>query len=139
MEGKPEQPATGYRFKLDLGGHEEAALFDEATANVEGETVDLTQLRRIPSLHKVGDITLKRGVDTNKELWNWHNQASDADSDTARKSGSIMLLDYEGTPVVTYTIINAWPTKYHAPSLDAGGNEVAVEEIVIVHEGLELL
>jgi len=139
MEGKPEQPATGYRFKLDLGGHEEAALFDEATANVEGETVDLAQLRRIPSLHKVGDITLKHGIDTNQELWRWRNQVVDGNVDTARKHGSIVLFDYEGTPVATYTIINAWPTKYHAPNLDAGANEVALEEIVIVHEGLELL
>lgn len=137
MEGKGKHPQTSYRFKLVLGGHETAGFFDEATTNVEGQTVDLTQARKITGLNKAGDIALKRGVDTNKELWKWRQIVIDGDINAARKNGSIVLFDYEGTPVTSYTIINAWPKKYTTASLDTGGNDVALEEIVIAHEKLK--
>ena len=48
------------------------------------------------------------------------------------------MLDYEGTPVVTYSIINAWPKKYTGVGLKADSNEVAVEGITLCHEGFEI-
>jgi phage tail-like protein len=137
MEGKRKQPSTSYRFKLVLGGHETAGFFEQATANVEGGTVDLAQTQKITGLNEAGDIALKRGVDNNKVLWKWRQIVIDGDVDAARKNGSIVLLDYEGTPVTSYTIINAWPSKYNAPKREARRNEAALEEIVITHEGLE--
>jgi phage tail-like protein len=31
--------------------------------------------------------------------------------------------------------VNAWPVKYTAPTLNAKGNEIAVETLEIAHEG----
>ena len=43
-----------------------------------------------------------------------------------------------GPPVVTYSIINAWPKKYTGVGLKADSNEVAVEGITLCHEGFEI-
>jgi phage tail-like protein len=137
MEGKGKQPAASYTFKLILGGHETAGVFPEATADVEGETVDLADVRRVTGVNKVGDITLKRGVDTNKVLLKWSQVIDHKGADAARKDGQIQLLDYKGAPVATYSIINAWPKKYTGVGLQASGGEAALEEIVIAHEGLK--
>ena len=57
---------------------------------------------------------------------------------TARKDCQVTMLDYEGKPVVTYSIINAWPKKYTGVGLKADSNEVAVEGITLCHEGFEI-
>ena len=44
----------------------------------------------------------------------------------------------QGSPVVTYSIINAWPKKYTGVGLKADSNEVAVEGITLCHEGFEI-
>ena len=49
---------------------------------------------------------------------------------------TIEVLDWTGSPVVTYQFVRAWPCRYSAPGLSAGGNEVMVEEIELAHEGL---
>jgi phage tail-like protein len=48
------------------------------------------------------------------------------------------MMDYELNPVVTYSIINAWPKKYTGVGLKADSNEVAVEGITLCHEGFEI-
>ena len=54
----------------------------------------------------------------------------------ARKHGSITVYSAEGTPLAKWSFTNAWPSKLSGPSLNATSNEVAVEEITIVHEGM---
>jgi phage tail-like protein len=48
------------------------------------------------------------------------------------------MLDYQGQPVVTYSIINAWPKKYTGVGLKADANEVAVEGLTLAHEGFDI-
>src|SRR5215208_1607460 len=78
---------------------------------------------------KWGDIELKRGVDQDKTLWNWRKLIVDGKLKESRKDCQVTMLDYEGSPVVTYSIINAWPKKYTGVGLKADSNEVAVEDI----------
>jgi phage tail-like protein len=87
---------------------------------------------------KWGDIELKRGIDQDKTLWNWRKQIIDGDIVNARKDCTVTMLDYMGKPVVTYSIINAWPKKYTGVGLKADSNEVAVEGITLCHEGFEI-
>ena len=59
--------------------------------------------------------------------------------DEARKNGSIValrLLAAARSPGTTWS--NAWPSKASIGSLQAGGNDVLMEEVTLVHEGLEL-
>jgi phage tail-like protein len=47
-------------------------------------------------------------------------------------------LDEGGRMVARYALGNARPAKITAPMLDAKGNDVAIEEIVIEYEGLRI-
>ena len=88
--------------------------------------------------HQGGDIELKRGVDSDKTLWNWRKLIVDGKLKDARKDCQITMLDYEGKPVVTYSLVNAWPKKYTGVGLKADSNEVAVEGVTLCHEGFEI-
>jgi phage tail-like protein len=39
---------------------------------------------------------------------------------------------------MTWTLLNAWPTKISVPDLKSDANEVAVETLELAHEGLQM-
>jgi len=51
---------------------------------------------------------------------------------------AITLLDDSGAPLMRWTLRDAWPVKLEGPSLNARGNDVALETIELTHEGLHL-
>ncbi|MBI3238187.1 MAG: phage tail protein, partial [Flavobacteriia bacterium] len=55
-----------------------------------------------------------------------------------RRDITIKLLNEEHLPMVTWKVKNAWPTKVQSTDLKADGNEVAIESIELVHEGLSI-
>jgi phage tail-like protein len=57
---------------------------------------------------------------------------------TERKNGSIVLMDSSSEEKARWNFVNGWPTKWVGPSFNATANEVAVETIEIVHEGIKL-
>jgi phage tail-like protein len=136
MEGR-KKPA--YHFKIEIA-HEGVGLFREATAEAEGEVIDLAEPKKIARVAKVGNVTLKRGIDENKGLWGWYQKVilSGVEDLGTRQDCQIQLLDYDGSPIATYAIKQAWPSKLEPPDLKATTNEVAVESIEIAHEGLTL-
>ena len=134
-------------FTLKIGGAEAAGFFKEATGfDSESEVTEIkrsmpngrTDVIKAMGNTKWGDIELKRGVDQDKTLWNWRKLIVDGKLKDARKDCTVTMLDYEGKPVVTYSIINAWPKKYTGVGLKADSNEVAVEGITLCHEGFEI-
>lgn len=93
-------------------------------------------LRKLPGLHKYANITLKRGVTANRELWAWRKTV--LDGQTNRKNGSIVVLDESRQEVMRINFFNAWPCRWKVGSLDAMESEVLIEELDLVVEGLEL-
>ncbi len=143
----PEQQTYGtYYFKLTLGGHESAGFFKECTGLASEHTVvshtsaddkGKSMVQKFPGQLQWNNITLKRGVDANAELWKWRKMIIDGQIDDAREDGTIELVDWKGDPVITYSFRRGWPCKYSAPGMNAGGNEILVEEIEIAHEGFD--
>lgn len=100
---------------------------------MSGNTVPLKR----PGLKKVNNITLKRGiVEQNNDLFNWFN--NNGAPNVERRDITISLLNDEGNPVMVWNISQAWPIKLEGPGLKATGNEVAIESIELVHEGISL-
>ena len=143
----PEPPTlTGMHFRLTLADREIAGTFREVSGlDSESEVIEERSVddygqpvvRKVPGATKWSDITLKRGVDSNRDLWEWREAARKEGAEGAGSDGTIELVDYEGRPVATYRFRQGWPVKYTGPTLAAGSNEVAVETITIAHEGLE--
>ena len=90
---------------------------------------------KMPGMKKYGNVTLKKGVfKADRKFWDWFNQIKM--NTIKRLPVTISLLDEVGAATMVWTLANAWPTKITATDLKAEGNEVAVESIEIVHEGL---
>jgi phage tail-like protein len=71
------------------------------------------------------------------DLWKWRKQVMDGDIEKARMNGSIILIDDKGDEKVRWNFVNGWPTKWTGPSLNATGNEVAIDTLEITHEGVD--
>jgi phage tail-like protein len=94
-------------------------------------------VRKVPNTHKVDDVTLKRGVVGSDDLWNWLKGVRDGTADP--RNVRVTLLDEARNPVVTWSLRNAQPKKWTGPTLAAkGGGDVAMEELSLVCEGLEV-
>jgi len=137
--GDRKDPYKGYNFKLEIAGviragFHEAAGLDEASEATEKEGETANSPQNIPGGHKVGDVTLKRGITGDLTLWNWYNSV--AHGKTERKNGSIILSDDSGEEKIRWNFVNAWPSKWTGPTFNADANDVAIETLEIAHEGL---
>jgi phage tail-like protein len=94
-------------------------------------------VQKIPGVHKVGDVTLKRGIVNSNDLWEWITQTQ-TQSVAAKRTVVITLRDEAGTPVQKWTLGGVVPMKYTGPTLAAkGGGDVAMEELVLSSESME--
>lgn len=119
------------------GSFAEVSGLDVEVAPIEYRTgsEDIT-VRKLPGLKKFSNITLKRGVIGDLTLWNWFKSVLDGQA--LRADGTITLLDESRQPVMQWKFRRAWPCRLSGPTLNAKGNEIAIETLEICHEGLEI-
>lgn len=91
---------------------------------------------------KFSTIVLKRGVTDIKDLWSWFDTTSRGNNYGYRMRGEIEVKgsgNWEsGKTIMTWVIRNAIPVKFKGPDLSSTASQVAVEELHLAHEGLEL-
>jgi len=151
MATQRDNPYGAFNFIVALGGAQGSG--DEGTivggfSDASGLGVDVSYseyrngnekfntVRKVPNTHKLDDVTLKRGLVGSPDLFEWVKTVRDGTADP--RNISITMLDEARNPVVTFTLRNAQPKKYTGPTLAAkGGGEVAMEELQLVHEGIE--
>ena len=141
--GARVDPYVNFNFLVELEGIIEASFREcsglEATTEVidHRQGGDNTTVYKLPGKTTYGDITLKRGLTDSAELWNWRRLV--IEGKVQRKNGSVVVYDLANRrEVLRWNFVNAWPTKWQGPELNALGNEVAVESLVLAHEGLAL-
>ena len=134
-------PYRNFNFLVELDGIAQASFTEctglEATTEVieTREGGDNTTVRKLPGKTTYSDITLKWGLTDSNELWQWRQQA--INGTVVRKNGSVVVYDLANRKeVVRWNFINAWPTKWEGPGLNASGKEVAIETLVLAHEGV---
>lgn len=96
---------------------------------------DIT-VRKLPGLRKYTNIVLKRGIIGDTTLWNWLREAMQGQ--VRRVDLSIILLNESREEAMRWNVRRAWPCKWTGPKLNAKSNDVAIEELEICHEGIEL-
>ena len=95
-------------------------------------------VRKVAGIHKVSDVTLKRGILNSKTLFDWISQTR-TQGPAAQRNVTITLLDEAHTPVQTWVLRGVIPMKYTGPALAGkGGGDVAMEEIALSAEGMEI-
>jgi phage tail-like protein len=137
--GKMKDPFGAFNFLVEIEGIIKAGFTSVSglDISVEFDTVREGGVNdfeyKLPKGLKYSDITLKNGL-TDWELWDWCQDFALGKSE--RKSGSIHLLDDSGNQVMSWNFIDAYPTKWNGPSLDATKSAVATESLVLAHHGL---
>jgi len=92
---------------------------------------------KFPTRVTWSSIRLRRGMALTDELWQWHNGFVQGLG--ARRDGIVVLQNDLHIPVKGWAFTRGLPVKWTGPSLDAAQSRVAIEELDIAHEGLELL
>jgi phage tail-like protein len=92
---------------------------------------------KLPGLARYQNITLKRGLTQNTDLWNWVKNILNGVSD--KRNMSIVLQDAQHNDVVRWNVTNAWPCRWSGPALHSGSSDIAIESVEICHEGFVLV
>jgi phage tail-like protein len=139
-------PYGAFNFIVNVGTGEAFGGFSDVSglqteitmAEYRAGNDKLNHVRKVQGVHKVGDVTLKRGIVSSADLWSWIQDTRTKGPD-AKREVSITLRDEAGQPVQTWNLHNVVPLKYTGPTLAAkGGGDVAMEELVLSSEGLDL-
>ena len=137
-------PLVGFSYGIDVAGtiagyFPKAEGLGSSTSVVDHKVVDESGrdlVKKIPGRLEWGDITLSRGITANMDFWTWRKQVEDGKVNEARKNGSIMMYDQNLAEVARWDFVNGWPSKLDGPSLSSEGNEISLESLTIVHEGI---
>jgi phage tail-like protein len=137
-----EDPLVGFLFALDIQGvvagyftecggiGSESEIAEQKVVSEKGVQIVL----KVPGRLKWSDITLKRGLTSSMDLWEWRKMVEDGNVKSARKNGTITMFDQTLNPKAKWEFKNAWPSKISGPSPKSDGNDIQVEELTIVHE-----
>jgi phage tail-like protein len=141
-----EDPLVAFKFGLEiegkLGGYfatvsgigSESEVIDQKIVNPEsGETI----MRKLPGRLTWTDITLRRGVTSNIDVWDWRQSVVEGKVEDARTNCSVVAYNQANEEIARWNFENAWPSKVTGPEMDASGQDYMVEEMTIVHEGME--
>ncbi|WLE98063.1 MAG: phage tail protein [Candidatus Electrothrix communis] len=128
--GDPNEAEVIGGFSDVSGLGKEVSYSEYRNGNEKFNTV-----RKIANSYKVDDVTLKRGLVGTKVLFQWLKNVGDGKED--RRPVTITLLDEARNEVASWSLRDAQPKKWSGPTLAAkGGGEVAMEELSLVHEGI---
>ena len=131
-----------YNFELEIAGEWAGGFAEISGLTADGNPVDYGEGRgskeivdRLAGLRKQARLTLNRGV-ADRKLCDWYTAVLKGRHDA--RELRITMLDESRQPVRRWRIVNASITKIAAPTLNASGNEIAIESVEIAHEGLTL-
>lgn len=136
-------PLPKFHFQVEWGGTR--VSFTEVTGlNVETDVIEYRDGAspefhkiKMPGLQKFPNITLKRGsFKSDNDFFKWWNTV--ALNTIERRDLTISLLNQAHEPVIVWKIKQAWPSKVMSGDLKADANEVLIESIELVHEGLTI-
>jgi phage tail-like protein len=139
--GERKDPFRSFNFEIRIDGIDVGAFSECSGLTAEGDAVDYREgtdiplnVRKLMGLRKYTNITLKRGYTKDLSLWNWYVNIANGVAD--RRNVTITLRNEKRDPVMRWHAENVWINKIEGPSLKATGNEVAIESVELIHEGL---
>ena len=137
-------PLVGFHYAVEIQGvvtgyFTECSGIGSEHEIIEHKIVDekgRELIQKIPGRLKWQDVTLKRGITDNMDIWDWRDEVVQGKVDDARRNGSIVMFDQALDEVARWNFERGWPLKVSGPSMKSDSNEFGIEELVITHEGL---
>ncbi|MEM9338892.1 MAG: phage tail protein [Bacteroidota bacterium] len=137
---KTDYPLPIYNYRIDING---VSISFSEVSGLELAFESITYKESFAVGGKIGpnimympgqiqpvNISMKKGLVKNKSIpvfYDWINSVQINQVD--KRDIVVHLLDETGSTVVSWTVIDAFPTKLTAPSFDANSNEVAIESM----------
>ena len=149
MATSRERPYVQFNFLVDLGtgttdgpqaGFQEISGIGMEVTVAEYRTGNSKEnsVMKITGLNKSSDVTLKRGVIGSLDLYQWLDQIRNGDQ-SALRNVTVQLQNEDHTSVVqTWKLMRARIIKHTSGPLNAKGTDVAMEELVLAYERLEM-
>jgi phage tail-like protein len=142
--GQRTDPLVSFSFYVEIqsaltGTFRECTGLGSETELIETkEAIGQGRIRymKIPGALKWENISLKRGITNSMEIWNWRKEVEKGDVKRARKDGSIIMYDQTNNEIARWNFTQGWPRKVSGPTFNAQNNEIGIEELEIVHEGI---
>ncbi|HEX2980291.1 MAG TPA: phage tail protein [Anaerolineaceae bacterium] len=140
-----EDPLVAFKFGLEIEGKLSGYFMTVSGIGSESEVIEQkisvpetgeTLIHKIPGRLTWTEVSLKRGVTSNLDVWDWRKMVVEGKINDARTNCSIVALAQDNKEVARWNLEQAWPSKVTGPEMDAGGGDYMCEEIVIVHEGV---
>lgn len=144
-----DRPYVQFNFLVDLGtgttegveaGFQECSNIgmEVTVAEYRNGNAKENSVRKITGLNKATDVTLKRGVIGSLNLYQWLNDIRNGNQN-AERTVTIHLQNEDHTKVVqTWKLLRARIIKHVSGPLNAKGNDVAMEELTLAYERLEM-
>ena len=142
-------PYAQFNFLVDLGtGTSDGPQAGFRECSAIGTTVDVIEyrngndresaVRKLAGLTRTTDVTLRRGVIGSLDLYQWLDDVRSGDQSAVRNV-TIQLLNEDRTAAVqTWRLLRARLVSHYSGPFDAQCSEVAVEELTLSYERLEI-
>lgn len=135
-------PIRAYNFKLLINNVTEGHFTEVTGLGVQVERISYREagnnavVRAIPGRVTYSSVTLRYGMTSSTELWYWLMTA--VEGRVERRNISVVMLDPAGaSEVMRWNLLNAWPTEWYGAPLDAMSHSLAIETLVLAHEGMQ--
>ena len=144
-----ERPYSQFNFTVNLGTGDVDSV-QAGFQEVSGLGMEITIAeyrngnekdnapRKITGTYKVPDVTFKRGVIGALDLYEWLDQIRSGAQDALRTVTIQLLSEDRSSTAMEWKLTNARPMKYTGPSLNGKGTDVAVEELVLSCERIDM-
>lgn len=143
-----DHPYAQFNFLVDIGDGDEHVAAGFAEVSGLDTQVDVIEYRngnsrlnepmKLVGLTRVDDVTLRRGAIGALDLWEWFKEVRSG-SPNARRTVVIRLQNEERTEtVMSWELVRARPIRHATGPFSATESDVAVEELVLSCERLEL-
>ena len=136
-------PPVGFHFRIevmDLSPNDNDVRFTEVSGlSVEMVTEEIPEggenrfVQKYPIRAKYPELVLKRGLLRNSEVVNWIRKCIENLS-IQPKNIDISLLNEEHQPLMTWHVVNAYPTKWAVSDLNASNNAVVIESMQLFYQ-----
>ena len=145
-------PYKNFKFRVKWDGRYVAGISAVSALRRTTEVLEFREggrpntVHKSPGLTRYDPITLERGVTHDPEFERWANKVWNLGSGMGaesslkdfRKDITIELYNEAGQLVLAFRVFRCWVSEYVAlPALDANNDEVAIQQITLVHEGWE--
>jgi phage tail-like protein len=149
MAVQRDRPYVQFNFLVDLGtgvtdgpqaGFQECSNIGMEVTVAEYRTGNMKEnsVQKITGINKATDVTLKRGVIGSLDLYQWLNQIRNGDQN-AYRTVTVQLQNEDHTQVVqTWKLLRARIIKHVSGPMNAKGTDVAMEELTLAYERLQM-